>query len=155
MRGGSTRPWSTCSDRTSVGNQLGSSTALIRIPAFGDDYEVPMVEGVRDSDLSEGIGHFPGTGPGQVGNFALAAHRITHGEPFRDMPTCGRATRSIVETADATYTYVLDTDPNDLNVPFTQNWVLDPVPVATRGPGRAAGHADVRDRPPRPRRSSR
>ena len=43
-----------------------------------------MVEGVRDSDLSRGIGHFPGTGPGQVGNFALAAHRVTHGEPFRE-----------------------------------------------------------------------
>lgn len=117
----------------SVGNKLGSSNALIRIPEFGDDYEVPMVEGVRDSDLSKGIGHFPGTGPGQVGNFALAAHRVTHGEPFRQMPDLRPGDQVIVETADATYTYELDTNPNDLNIPFTQNWVLDPMPVPPEG----------------------
>lgn len=117
----------------SVGNKLGSSDALIRIPAFGDDYEVPMVEGVRDSDLSKGIGHFPGTGPGQVGNFALAAHRVTHGEPFRRLPELRPGDQVVVETADATYIYELDTDPNDLNIPFTQNWVLDPMPVPPEG----------------------
>lgn len=117
----------------SVGNKLGSSSALIRIPAFGAGYEVPMVEGVRDSDLSKGIGHFPGTGPGQVGNFALAAHRVTHGEPFRKMPDLRPGDEVIVETSDATYTYVLDTNPNDLNVPFTQNWVIDQVPVPPEG----------------------
>ena len=95
-----------------------------------------MIEGVRDSDLAQGIGHFPGTGPGQIGNFALAAHRVTHGEPFRDMPDLRPGDEVIVETADATYTYVLDTDPNDLIVPFTENWVIDPVPVAARGRGR-------------------
>jgi sortase A len=117
----------------SVGNKLGSSDALIRIPAFGDDYEVPMVEGVRDSDLSKGIGHFPGTGPGQVGNFALAAHRVTHGEPFRRLPELRPGDQVVVETADATYTYELDTNPNDLSIPFTQNWVLDPMPVPPDG----------------------
>jgi len=117
----------------SVRNNLGSSEALIRIPSFGADYEVPMIEGVRDSDLSRGIGHFPGAGPGQLGNFALAAHRVTHGEPFRDMPDLRPGDEVIVETADATYTYVLDTDPNDLNVSFTQNWVIEQVPVPPEG----------------------
>jgi sortase A len=117
----------------SVGNKLGSAEALIRIPAFGDSYEVPMIEGVRDSDLAKGIGHFPGTGPGQVGNFALAAHRVTHGEPFRKMPELRPGDEIIVETADATYTYELDTNPNDLNVSFTQNWVIDQVPVPPEG----------------------
>jgi sortase A len=112
---------------------LGSADALVRIPAFGSDYEMPLIEGVRDSDLSRGIGHFPGTGPGQIGNFALAAHRVTHGEPFRDLPELGPGDEVIVETADATYTYVLDTNPNDLVVPFTSNWVIDPVPVAPEG----------------------
>jgi sortase A len=112
---------------------LGSADALVRIPAFGSDYEMPLIEGVRDSDLSRGIGHFPGTGPGQIGNFALAAHRVTHGEPFRDLPELRPGDQVIVETADAVYTYVLDTDPNDLEVPFTSTWVIHPVPVAPRG----------------------
>jgi sortase A len=111
----------------------GTAQALVRIPRFGNSYEVPLIEGVRDSDLSRGIGHFPGTGPGQIGNFALAAHRITHGEPFRQMPALRPGDEVIVETSDATYTYVLDTNPNDLVVPFSEGWVIDPVPVPPRG----------------------
>jgi sortase A len=117
----------------SNGASLGSAIALVRIPAFGADYEMPLVEGVRDSDLARGIGHFPGTGPGQIGNFALAAHRVTNGEPFRDMPDLRPGDQIIVETSDATYTYVLDTNPNDLIVPFTEDWVIDPVPVPPKG----------------------
>lgn len=112
---------------------LGSADVLIRIPAFGDDYEVPMIEGIREEDLSRGIGHFPGTGPGQIGNFALAGHRVTHGEPFKDLPSLRPGDEVIVETADATYTYVLDTDPNDLVIPFTESWVVEDVPVAPEG----------------------
>jgi sortase A len=112
---------------------LGQPDALIRIPRFGSDYEVPMIEGVRPGDLDSGIGHFPGTGPGQIGNFALAGHRVTHGEPFHDLPELRPGDKVVVETADATYTYVLDTDPNDLSVPFTQTWVTDSVPVPPDG----------------------
>jgi sortase A len=111
----------------------GQSQALVRIPAFGSGYEVPLIEGVRDEDLSRGIGHFPGTGPGQIGNFALAGHRVTHGEPFRDLPDLRPGDKVIVETSDATYTYALDTNPNDLVVPFTQGWVIDQVPVPPEG----------------------
>jgi sortase A len=112
---------------------LGSADALLRIPAFGSDFEVPIIEGVRDSDLARGVGHFPGTGPGQIGNFALAAHRVTNGEPFRNLPDLRPGDTVIIETADATYTYLLDTNPNDLEVPFTANWVIDAVPVAPEG----------------------
>jgi sortase A len=112
---------------------LGSADALVRIPAFGSDYEVPLIEGVRDGDLSRGIGHFPGTGPGQIGNFALAAHRVTNGEPFHDLPDLRPGDKVVVETSDAIYTYVLDTDANDLVVPFTSTWVIDAVPVAPEG----------------------
>ena len=56
-----------------------------------------------------GIGHYPGTKmPGEVGNFAVAAHRTTWGKPFnriaelhverrdrdRDAPTAGTPTAS-------------------------------------------------------------
>lgn len=115
------------------GASLGSADALVRIPAFGAEYEVPLIEGVRENDLKRGIGHFPGTAPGQIGNFALAGHRVTNGEPFHDLPDLRPGDQVIVETADAIYTYVLDTDPNDLVVPFTQTWVIDDVPVAPEG----------------------
>jgi sortase A len=107
----------------------GEASALIRIPAFGDDYVVPVLEGTSEEVLTEGYGHFRGTAnPGEVGNYALAAHRVTHGEPLRRMPELRPGDEVIVETADATYTYELDTDPNDLVIPFTGVWVLDEVP---------------------------
>ena len=65
----------------------GEVSALIRIPAFGKNYVVPVLEGTSDEVLAAGFGHFTDTAdPGQVGNYALAAHRVTHGEPLRDMP---------------------------------------------------------------------
>ena len=108
---------------------LHGATALIRIPRFGKKYVMPVQAGVSESVLAEGYGHFKGTAdPGQVGNFAVAAHRVTHGEPLRDMPKLRPGDRVIVETKDATYTYRLDTDPNDLIVTFKDVWVIDPLP---------------------------
>jgi sortase A len=118
---------------TGTRTPIGGGQAIVRIPAFGDDYRVPLVEGVRDSDLAKGIGHFPGTGPGQIGNFAIAGHRITHGEPFRRMLELDPGDRVIIETKSAIYTYELDTDPNDLTVSFTEGWVIDPIPVPPEG----------------------
>ncbi|WP_169741777.1 class E sortase [Nocardioides aequoreus] len=107
----------------------GSASALIRIPKFGDDYVVPVLEGMSDEVLSSGYGHFRDTAdPGEVGNYALAAHRVTHGEPLRRMPELRPGDEVIVETAEATFTYELDTDPNELVIPFTGVWVLDDVP---------------------------
>lgn len=107
----------------------GQVSALIRIPAFGDDYVVPVLDGVGDDELAVGFGHFPGSvAPGEPGNYALAAHRVTHGEPLRDMPELRPGDEVIVETAIAVYTYVLDTDPEALIVDFTEGWVVDPLP---------------------------
>ncbi|HET8560780.1 MAG TPA: class E sortase [Marmoricola sp.] len=107
----------------------GEATALIRIPRFGKHYVVPVLEGTSQDVLARGFGHFTGTaGPGQVGNYALAGHRITHGEPLAGMPELRPGDKVIVETARTTYTYVLDTNPNDLIVDFTQTWVIDPHP---------------------------
>ena len=107
----------------------GKASALIRIPRFGKNYVVPVLEGTSTDVLAKGYGHFKGTAdPGDVGNYALAAHRVTHGEPLRRMPELRPGDRVVVETVAATYTYVLDTDPNKLVIPFTGVWVLDPVP---------------------------
>lgn len=113
---------------------LGDASALIRIPAFGDDYVVPVLEGIGDEELSSGYGHFPDSAdPGERGNYALAAHRVTHGEPLRDMPELRPGDEVLVETRKAVYTYVLDTNPNDLIVTFEDIWVVDPLPTNPGG----------------------
>ncbi|HEX5771258.1 MAG TPA: class E sortase [Nocardioidaceae bacterium] len=113
---------------------LGNASALIRIPAFGDDYVVPVLEGIGDEELSSGYGHFPDSAdPGERGNYALAAHRVTHGEPLRDMPELRPGDEVVVETRKAVYTYVLDTNPNDLIVTFEDIWVVDPLPTNPGG----------------------
>jgi sortase A len=121
---------------------LGDASALIRIPRFGDDYEMPVLEGTSDEVLSQGFAHFEDSAaPGQAGNYALAAHRVTHGEPLRDMPELRPGDEVIVETRQAIYTYELDTDPNELVVPFTAGWVVDDFPVNPDG-GVAPNPAD-------------
>jgi sortase A len=103
----------------------GKASALVRIPAFGRKYVVPVLEGTSTDVLAKGFGHFTGTAhPGQVGNYALAGHRVTHGEPLRRMPELRPGDKVIIETVSDTYTYRLDTDPNNLIVPFTGTWVL-------------------------------
>ncbi len=111
---------------------LGTADAVLRVPRFGRDYQVPIIEGVRGQDLAAGVGHFPGAGPGQAGNYALAGHQTTYGEPFRHLSALRPGDRVIVETADAFYTYRLDTNPAKLLVPLSESWVIDPVPVAPR-----------------------
>lgn len=104
----------------------GTATAILRIPRFGADFEVPILSGTSDRVLAAGVGHFSGgAGPGEAGNFALAGHRITHGEPFQDLPALQPGDEVVVETASRTYTYVLDTGGDDLTVPFTSTWVVD------------------------------
>ncbi|HEY0237002.1 MAG TPA: class E sortase [Friedmanniella sp.] len=107
----------------------GSALALLRVPRFGDDFEVPIVAGTALADLSRGVGHYDGTADaGQIGNFAVAGHRITHGQPFAKLLTLRKGDRVVVETRQAVFTYVMDTSPADLTVEEDAGWVLDPVP---------------------------
>jgi sortase A len=107
----------------------GRASALIRIPKFGRKYVVPVLEGTSTDVLARGYGHFAHTAhPGQVGNYALAAHRVTHGEPLRHMPELRPGDTVVVQTRDRTYTYRLDTDPNRLVVTFRALWVIAPLP---------------------------
>jgi sortase A len=128
---------------TATGAELKGADALIRIPKFGKDYVMPVQKGVSDRVLAEGYGHFEDTAePGGVGNYALAAHRVTHGEPLRDMPKLRPGDKVLVQTRDATYTYELDTDPRDLVVTFNDVWVIDELPKNPRSgpePAQEAG----------------
>ncbi|MFZ9930701.1 MAG: class E sortase, partial [Ilumatobacteraceae bacterium] len=57
---------------------------VIEIPAIG--IEKFVVAGVQTADLKKGPGHYPDTPmPGELGNAAIAGHRTTYGEPFRQL----------------------------------------------------------------------
>ena len=117
-----------------VRTDFGNASAILRIPRFGKDYAVPVLEGSTDEVLAAGVGHMEDTAePGAAGNYALAAHRVTHGEPFADFPELEPGDEVIVETRAATYTYVLDSGGEDLIIPFTQTWVLDESPANPSG----------------------
>ncbi len=63
--------------------EVGDRFAVIRVPRFGDDWLRPVIEGTSTAELDEGVGHYDGTAlPGQVGNFSVAGHRLTHGSAF-------------------------------------------------------------------------
>ena len=67
-----------------AGPPEGSAIAFLDIPKI--NVEKYVVQGVADSDLSEGPGHYPNTPmPGQPGNVAIAGHRTTYGAPFFDL----------------------------------------------------------------------
>ncbi|WP_037642386.1 class E sortase [Streptomyces exfoliatus] len=96
--------------------------AILRIPRLG--LTVPVARGVsKRSVLDKGyVGHYPRTaGPGLPGNFALAGHRNTHGEPFRYVNRLREGDRITVRTRERTFTYRVDqvlpqTAPRDVGV---------------------------------------
>ncbi|HMR50285.1 MAG TPA: class E sortase [Arachnia sp.] len=105
----------------------GEAAWLLRIPRLGGEW--PIVAGVEPDQLRRGVGWYPTTAlPGEIGNFALAGHRITRGEPFRRLLDLDVGDEVIVETAGAIFTYEINSAPRDLTVQDTDSWVLLPVP---------------------------
>jgi len=107
-------------------SDFGKGFAFLHIPRLGKNYSVPVVQGVSLSDLSRGVGHYPSTAlPGQVGNFAVAGHRATNGQPFADLDEVIVGDSVVVETRRTWFTYVVDkvqiVQPTDV-------WVIGPVP---------------------------
>ncbi|MCX4738939.1 class E sortase [Streptomyces antibioticus] len=84
--------------------------AILTIPRL--TLRVPIAEGTgKRNVLDKGYaGHYLHTQqPGQEGNFALAGHRNTHGEPFRHLDRLRKGDLITVETRTARYTYTVDT----------------------------------------------
>ena len=86
----------------------GTTFAAIYIPRFGAEHARPVTQGVGTAVLdSLGLGHYPETAmPGEVGNFALAGHRQTHGQVLDAVDTLVPGDRIYVQTAQGYYTYV-------------------------------------------------
>jgi sortase A len=84
----------------------GEAFALLRIPRLGENFRVPIVEGVSLEDLAQGVGHYPETAlPGEIGNFSVAGHRATNGEPFAYLDQLDKGDAVVVESATTWYTY--------------------------------------------------
>jgi sortase A len=86
------------------------SFANLIVPRLGADYRRPIAEGVGLDVLNNratGVGHYPQTQlPGEVGNFAVAAHRTTYGAGFHDINRLMVGDSIFVETQDGWYKYV-------------------------------------------------
>jgi len=108
----------------------GDDVAILHIPRLGSGLDaegIPVLEGVGLDILNKATGHYPGTAlPGQIGNFSVAGHRKTHGEPFRHLDEMRAGDLVYVETAQTWYTYRIDTDP--VIIEPTDLGVVDPVP---------------------------
>ncbi|WP_189983729.1 class E sortase, partial [Streptomyces termitum] len=110
----------------------GEGFAIMHIPKL--DVVVPVAEGIsKPKVLDKGmVGHYAeGTlktamPADKQGNFAVAGHRNTHGEPFRYINRLTPGDPIVVETQDTYYTYAMasilpQTSPSNVSV-------IDPVP---------------------------
>ena len=85
---------------------LGDAFALIRIPRFGKKYVKPIYQGTELPILDKGVGHYTRPRcPGEIGNFAVAGHRVTYGKPFNEIATIKPGDAIVVETATTWYVY--------------------------------------------------
>jgi sortase A len=111
-----TRQWSAGNALAVLGSlrtiSPGTPFALLRIPQFGRAWQFAIVQGSGPPELALAPGHVPGTAlPGQVGNFAVAAHRVTAGNPFWSLPSLHKGSMIDVETITGTYEYEVTSGP--------------------------------------------
>ena len=106
----------------------GRTFAVVYIPRFGDSYSRPVTSGVGTAVLdSLGLGHYPSTAmPGEVGNFAMAGHRQTHGQVLDAIHTLVPGDKIYVQTQDGYYSYVYRN--NQIVLPNRVD-VIAPVPT--------------------------
>ncbi|MGW4040105.1 class E sortase [Streptomyces sp. NPDC004778] len=115
----------------------GKPFATMRIPRLGSGWEWPVLENTEVKTLQKGLGHYSGTArPGDTGNFAVAGHRRTYGDPFKDFPKLRPGDAVVVSDGTTWFTYRIAKRPYR-TVP-TDTAVVDPVPRGSgfEGPGR-------------------
>lgn len=130
----------------------GELFATLLVPAWGDDYQRTVHQGVNKREVLDplGIGHFRDTaGPGEPGNFALAAHRTTFGRPFHNMHDLAAGDAVVVRTEQAWYIYRITVgpyivDPHQVGVVAEVPFLVDDdgarhaVPTGAEGAGAGA-----------------
>ena len=103
---------------------------VMYVPRFGTDYAAKLAGGVSKARTLDplGLGHYPDTQmPGEIGNFAVAGHRNTHGKPLNQIGSLQVGDAIVVEVPDGWYTYRYRTTEY---VKPSGVGVLDPVPQA-------------------------
>jgi sortase A len=109
--------------RITAGDDLG----VLTIPRFGPDWAVPILAGTSWETLRQGVGWYEGTAEfGQIGNTALAGHRLGWGQPFAHLDQLQVGDEIQLATAQTTYVYVVVTGPTV--VAGDDPGVLAPVP---------------------------
>lgn len=89
---------------------VNEAFATLLVPRFGADYARTIAQGIDVREVLNsrrtGVGHYPGTQmPGELGNFAIAAHRNANGAPFGNLVDLRVGDRVYVETVDGWYEY--------------------------------------------------
>ena len=86
--------------------ELGEAFAQLYIPTFGSDYRFAIIEGTNEDDLLRGPGRYVDSQmPGEMGNFAVAGHRVGKGAPFNDLGKLETCDDIVVETQTERITY--------------------------------------------------
>ena len=102
--------------------------AVMYVPRFGADFKKTIAEGVDPRAVlnNGGAGHYSNSQmPGDVGNFAVAAHRDGWGSPFLKINELQQGDKIYIETQDGWYTYTYRS--SEYVTPFGVG-VIDPVP---------------------------
>lgn len=89
---------------------VNEAFATLLVPRFGADYARTIAQGIDVREVLNsrrtGVGHYPGTQmPGELGNFAIAAHRNANGAPFGSVVDLRVGDHVYVETIDGWYEY--------------------------------------------------
>lgn len=84
--------------------------AVIYVPRFGVHWKRVVRQGVDVRSVlnsyDAGVGHYPGTAmPGQIGNFAIAAHDTGYGDAFIDLSKLRVGDAIYLQTPQGFYTY--------------------------------------------------
>ncbi|MEU6702294.1 class E sortase [Streptomyces wuyuanensis] len=115
----------------------GRPFAVMYVPRFGAGWDWPVLEGTGAGTLKKGLGHYPGSARlGATGNFSVAGHRRTYGDPFKDFPRLRPGDAVVLNDGTTWFTYRIRnrpyrTLPDDVGV-------VDAVPAKSGfdGPGR-------------------
>ncbi|MFM2384374.1 MAG: hypothetical protein RL166_248 [Actinomycetota bacterium] len=98
------KPFATISKNLQQGKVFGK----LYIPRFGKTYERLIGQGTfQKITLNKiGPGHYVNSQwPGEIGNFAVAGHRTSHGAPFNKIDTLQQGDLVFVQTNDYWFTY--------------------------------------------------
>lgn len=110
--------------------EVGAVEGVLRVPRFGKDYAhtIEYGTGLKAVLNTGAFGHYADTAyAGEVGNFALAAHRQTYGAPMKNVEDLKIGDPIIVETKSTylvyyvTESYVVEPENTDVIAPVPNN----------------------------------